>query len=1385
MKAFDEAQRRPRPRLSLGGLFFVAALGFLLPGLASEAQAQLDKLHYIPPFYARSDLRSHYIMVSTLETTPFDVAVTDGAGNAVHTFTGLTRAVPQVHEMAGSVYDQLGLLDQPELNTITTEGLILTGPKPFLVNMRHETPEQGFSLTSKGTFGLGTEFRSGHLISNNDVASTKSHSIAVMATEDDTLVTFDDIDAGIAFLGGACTGSGDAPPFLSSVTLDAGQSYVIGYNFDCPASNLSNDPNDVNGVRVTATKPIVVNSGSWLAGNRPDNKKDIGIDQVVPVDRLGSDFIVIEGKGGANADVLERPGVVAATDSTDIFVGGSTIPLATIDAGEYFYIPASHYSAAGNMFIQTSEPAFLYQSTSGNAQQANGMSFIPPLRCNGVTEVVIPDADLVGTSELGIIARVGASLAITDDGVPVAPGTANAVVGTAEFVTYSVEVKGTVDIVSSDVLSVSLVTSSGFKGAAGFFSGFADSPSISISGGTDLCEGSPITLTATATIGFDSFQWYFNGVPIAGATSSSYDASAPGDYTVTGTVEDDPESDFCNGGTSGESPFITLNTDSCFCGDGGVDPFEECDDGNTVADDGCGPTCLDEFCGDGIDNNGNEECDDGNTVAGDGCDATCQDEFCGDGITNDGGAEQCDDGNVVAGDGCDATCQDEFCGDGVTNDSGTEECDDGNVVAGDGCDATCQDEFCGDGITNDGGTEECDDGNVVAGDGCNATCQDEFCGDGVTNDSGTEECDDGNNVAGDGCNAACEDEFCGDGVTNNNGVEECDDGNIVAGDGCSPTCLNEFCGDGVTSGVEECDDGNNTGGDGCGPTCLLEGCGDGVTTGAEECDDGNTDADDGCGPTCLTEFCGDGIDNNVVEECDDGNIVADDGCGPTCLTEFCGDGTDNNIVEECDDGNNDAGDGCGPTCLTEFCGDALINNVDEECDDGNADPGDGCDSSCVVEPGWECSGEPSTCVESDPNLDQLFEGTWPDIGKRSKFITFVSPEDLHNDTRVLVDNADLNEEVFILYIKPKKRFGLGVCLAGGNVGLPCASHKDCPSGGVTKTKPCGRFLQQTDTLAGGSPFSQTMVAPNGKATAYVDATGGPGIVPVWNRKTFERVSLPAAITDIGEGSAPTIERNGKLVSVESTADLTGENADGNSEIFIYDTTSSTWRQLTDTVAPVENHRPIFVRRRRIVFDSNGDIGDGSRGIDNPDLNRELFNIRIRRGKVKIPQLTYTTGADLTMGCGARKGAWIFFNSDGDLHNVGGASPPSNADANSEIFLWRKSKEIEGRMQQLTDSTLGENVNADCAPRGRLFVFESTSDLDSDGSSNRRVYVQHSRKGTRRLMSPSPVGESVRPRISRWLVVFASTSDLVESNPDGDSVIYLYDTRIGDDGLITR
>jgi cysteine-rich repeat protein len=232
------------------------------------------------------------------------------------------------------------------------------------------------------------------------------------------------------------------------------------------------------------------------------------------------------------------------------------------------------------------------------------------------------------------------------------------------------------------------------------------------------------------------------------------------------------------------------------CGNGGLDPGEECDDGNVVSGDGCSRGCQIEacwacgtcgtnvpcvptpICGDGV-LTYPERCDDGNNQGGDGCSADCTTietgwqctrtgyrcfPICGDRMIV--GAEQCDDGNATGGDGCSDICVSEpttaRCGDAMIE--GAEQCDNGadnsdTLYAA--CTTHCRFAVCGDGVVN--GLEQCDDGfeqNVTTYgnmSGCAPSCTfPHFCGDGILDDAEGEQCDLGaDNGSGSYCTRNC------------------------------------------------------------------------------------------------------------------------------------------------------------------------------------------------------------------------------------------------------------------------------------------------------------------------------------------------------------------------------------------------------------------------------------------------------------------------------------------------------------------------------------------------------------------------------------------------------------------------------------------------------
>jgi cysteine-rich repeat protein len=98
-----------------------------------------------------------------------------------------------------------------------------------------------------------------------------------------------------------------------------------------------------------------------------------------------------------------------------------------------------------------------------------------------------------------------------------------------------------------------------------------------------------------------------------GNTSATFSAVAGETYYVVVDGFDGAEGDYT----------LDLSCGGGFCGDGIENAGEECDDGGNANNDGCSSTCVIEGCGDGVIQSG-EECDDGNTNNDDGCDFSCQ-----------------------------------------------------------------------------------------------------------------------------------------------------------------------------------------------------------------------------------------------------------------------------------------------------------------------------------------------------------------------------------------------------------------------------------------------------------------------------------------------------------------------------------------------------------------------------------------------------------------------------------------------------------------------------------------------------------------------------------------------------------------------------------------
>ena len=531
--------------------FRLSAIGLTITGLAmlvaasfNPASAQLDTKHYVPPFFSKSmndsDVDKHWAVLSTPSEDTIPVVIKDGTGFVIDT-VDIAQDFSQaylIEDGSGSDFP-LNVIPEDSLNMpTTTQGLIFESFQPFFVNIRHKAGSQGTSFTSKGQVALGQKFYSGHVFGElNETGSAddwnnnrRTHYISVMATEDATTITFDKIKDYVQFIGTDVSGDPPASDDIT-VTIDQHESYTIGVDYSLL---VDSNCNNAIGTRILSDKPIAVNTGSWLAGQ--DEGQCIGSDQIVPFENVGQEYVVIKGLGD---ETTEHPVVVATEDDTDVFINGESTPFATLDEGEFAAIPTENFSDNNNMYIVATANIYVYQTISGSSTNIGptvGMNFIPPLQCIGAKVVNIPFVNQIGTGQINIVTKTGSSIYVNGSTDPLTG--AQPVPGITDWVSYELPAgNGDFFVESDSVMNVALLTRDNNVGTAGYFSGFTIEPVVGLSAGI---SGSNPCIPGNALLqsyGFDSYQWYFDGEPVEGATSNTFFPQFPGVYTVSGIDE--------------------------------------------------------------------------------------------------------------------------------------------------------------------------------------------------------------------------------------------------------------------------------------------------------------------------------------------------------------------------------------------------------------------------------------------------------------------------------------------------------------------------------------------------------------------------------------------------------------------------------------------------------------------------------------------------------------------------------------------------------------------------------------------------------------------------------------------------------------------------------
>ncbi|MET3537376.1 T9SS type B sorting domain-containing protein [Chryseobacterium limigenitum] len=492
--------------------------------------AQRDTEHWIAPYYDTVGGYTSAVYLSTDSVTPFAVQIYNN--NALVTTVTISKGSPQTYTVANTLISANTAVDAFK---VINKGLYLKGDKPFYCSLRMAQLAHGEIITSKGKAGIGKDFYVA-ASPNTLVSSLYNFTAGVLATEDNTSVTVTWNGTGIVFIGGTATGNSH------TFILNKGQSFI----FAGSGSNTANLTGFI-GAKVAADKPITLTNGSCNGnfGVLGSDGSDAVLDQSVPVERLGSTFAMVKTKSTNPSQNMEGGIIVATQDNTDIFINGATTPIASINAGQWYRINETNYvtqPGAGthsNMFISTSKNVYLYQFVAvGSTNATCGFNYIPPLNCflpRKIDEIgkinEMPNTSSAISLKLNILTETGATVLVNGTAPTAAEGP-YPLTGNTLWQTYAIDgITGNVSITSTKAVTAGINGGFSTAGYGGYFAGFSSIPVIAKKTG-ECVPG----IILEVDDGFETYQWYREGVIIPGATANTYTPTQSGNYTVKVTM---------------------------------------------------------------------------------------------------------------------------------------------------------------------------------------------------------------------------------------------------------------------------------------------------------------------------------------------------------------------------------------------------------------------------------------------------------------------------------------------------------------------------------------------------------------------------------------------------------------------------------------------------------------------------------------------------------------------------------------------------------------------------------------------------------------------------------------------------------------------------------
>jgi len=525
-------------------------------------KAQLDLEHWFSPiFNTGANFTSAFISLSTDKQVPFKVYIYDG--NTLIDSVTISKTTPLEYNLGLgghmlAVYtSSLGDTMKP-LDT----GIHLVGENSFYANLKYIGTNTEI-ISSKGKSALGKSFfvvNDQNLLNGSFSPAALNYQASITAYSDNTKIKISGYSDGLKFTDGSANKE-------INVTLNKNQTFIVAALKRDNTSTSINDYFDphIIGASIISDKPIVVTNGNILSQDAATIGGSVNIDQSMPVDKLGTEYLIINGMAEGNL-YTEKAIFVATEDNTQLFFNDETTPLFTLNKGEHYIGPyqadkkfigglessftneEGRIIATSAMYVRATKPVYCYQLLATfhdkpidprnyeyKVGRTSAMLFSFPLdKEYQIKNVIIPLIDDVGgqkmRSKLSIKTEKNANIKI--NGVQLTGGTD--ILGKPNWIYHTIQnSKGNVVIESDKSLNVDFVGgtttaySSSYSGYAGSVVSYSNDPFITMNGNC-IEEGLLLKLNNTD---FDKIQWQKDGVDIPGANAATYIPTEAGIYT--------------------------------------------------------------------------------------------------------------------------------------------------------------------------------------------------------------------------------------------------------------------------------------------------------------------------------------------------------------------------------------------------------------------------------------------------------------------------------------------------------------------------------------------------------------------------------------------------------------------------------------------------------------------------------------------------------------------------------------------------------------------------------------------------------------------------------------------------------------------------------------